>query len=93
MKEGLRLGKKNFASCLACSRHFFDGAEAPLATKARKIMSSIDVVLAYFDPGSGSLLVQALVGGTAGLLVFAKYLWDSAPAFFRARKPRDPRTD
>jgi hypothetical protein len=32
-------------------------------------------VLAYFDPGSGSLLVQALVGGGAGLLVFAKYLW------------------
>lgn len=35
-------------------------------------------LLAYFDPGSGSLVVQALVGGTAGLLVFGKYLWDSA---------------
>jgi hypothetical protein len=56
-------------------------------------MQSIDIVLAYFDPGSGSLLVQALVGGTAGLVVFAKYLWDSAPAFFRARKERQARVD
>jgi len=46
-------------------------------------------VLAYFDPGSGSLLVQALVGGTAGLLVFAKYLWNSASNLSRGRKPSD----
>ena len=36
------------------------------------------VLLAYFDPGSGSLLLQAIVGGTAGLFVFARYLWESA---------------
>jgi hypothetical protein len=35
-------------------------------------------LLAYFDPGAGSLLIQALLGGTAGLIVFGKYLWDSA---------------
>jgi hypothetical protein len=51
--------------------------------------NSIDLVIAYFDPGAGSLLVQALVGGTAGLLVFAKYLWESAPTLLRARKSRD----
>jgi hypothetical protein len=34
-------------------------------------------ILAYFDPGSGSMLVQALAGGTAGLLVFGKYVWDT----------------
>jgi len=34
-------------------------------------------ILAYFDPGSGSLLMQALVGGAAGLAVFGKYLWNS----------------
>ncbi|MBI3862470.1 MAG: hypothetical protein HY290_11300 [Planctomycetia bacterium] len=34
-------------------------------------------ILAYFDPGSGSLLVQAVVGGTAGLLVFGKYMWET----------------
>jgi hypothetical protein len=42
-------------------------------------------LLAYFDPGSGSLLVQLLVGGSAGLIVFAKYLWESAPAMLRGR--------
>ena len=46
-------------------------------------------VLAYFDPGSGSLVLQAMVGGAAGLFVFAKYLWTSAPGMFRARKSRD----
>ncbi|MGQ0634955.1 MAG: hypothetical protein ACT4QC_10115 [Planctomycetaceae bacterium] len=37
-------------------------------------------MLAYFDPGSGSLLLQAVVGGSAGLLVFVKYLWNSLRA-------------
>ena len=35
------------------------------------------MLLAYFDPGSASLLMQALVGGGAGLVVFARYLWAS----------------
>lgn len=34
-------------------------------------------LLAYFDPGSGSLVMQVIVGGAAGLIVFAKYLWDT----------------
>ncbi len=38
------------------------------------INSSI-ALWAYIDPGVGSLLLQALVGGGAGLLVFGKYLW------------------
>ena len=33
--------------------------------------------LAYLDPGAGSLLLQAIVGGTAGLMVFARHLWRS----------------
>ncbi len=41
-------------------------------------------ILAYFDPGSGSLLVQAIAGGTAGLLVFGKYVWDAFSAKFRS---------
>lgn len=31
--------------------------------------------LAYFDPGSGSLVLQTVVGGSAGLLVLGNYLW------------------
>ena len=51
---------------------------------------SLDFVLAYFDPGSGSLLMQTLVGGAAGLLVFVKYLWDSGPALLKRSRRRDP---
>jgi len=47
----------------------------------------MSVTLAYFDPGSGSLLMQVIVGGTAGLVVFARYLWDSAA--FRRRHHDD----
>jgi hypothetical protein len=43
------------------------------------------VLLAYFDPGAGSLLLQAAVGGGAGLLVLAKYMWDS---FWSRRRDR-----
>ncbi len=50
---------------------------------------SINQLVAYFDPGSGSLLMQALVGGTAGLIVFARYLWEAAPSLFRGRASRD----
>lgn len=32
-------------------------------------------VLGYIDPGSGSLLLQLLVGGSAGAWMFAKYLF------------------
>lgn len=34
-------------------------------------------VFAYLDPGSGSLLLQALVGGSAGLIVFLRHVWNS----------------
>jgi len=33
-------------------------------------------LLAYFDPGSGSLIAQVIVGGGAGLLVLVRYVWD-----------------
>ncbi|MCX7385793.1 MAG: hypothetical protein NTX48_03925 [Planctomycetales bacterium] len=33
--------------------------------------------IAYLDPGTGSMLLQAIVGGSAGLFVFVRYLWRS----------------
>ena len=33
------------------------------------------LVLAYLDPGTGSLILQTIVGGFSGLLVLARYLW------------------
>jgi len=52
------------------------------------ILNSVSPVFGYFDPGSGSLVMQALVGGVAGLFVFAKYLWSSAPTLLLGRRPR-----
>jgi hypothetical protein len=31
-------------------------------------------LLAYFDPGAGSLLMQALLGGIGGVVVLVRYL-------------------
>jgi hypothetical protein len=53
----------------------------------------MSVLFAYFDPGPGSLLVQALVGGTAGLIVFGKYLWNSAKGNLRTHNRLVPRMD
>ncbi len=33
-----------------------------------------------------------LVGGSAGLFVFARYLWDSAPSIWKNRKAEINRT-
>ena len=43
-------------------------------------------LLAYFDPGSGSLVLQAIVGGSAGMLVFCRYLITNFG--HRLRRPR-----
>lgn len=32
--------------------------------------------LGYFDPGTGSMLLQFILGGCAGAAVFGKCLWD-----------------
>lgn len=45
----------------------------------------MSTILAYFDPGSGSLLVQTIAAGTAGFLVFAKFVWDQFAAKFRSK--------
>jgi hypothetical protein len=42
-------------------------------------------ILAYFDPGAGSLLLQALLGGAGGLLVAVRYAW-SRVMMQRARR-------
>jgi hypothetical protein len=32
-------------------------------------------MLAYLDPGAGSMILQALAGGVAGLVVVGKLYW------------------
>jgi hypothetical protein len=41
----------------------------------------VNSLLAYLDPGSGSLLLQGLVGGVASALVMGKVYWKRAKRF------------
>jgi hypothetical protein len=48
-------------------------------------------LLAYLDPGSGSVLLQALLGGVAALAITGKLWWHRLLTFLRIRKdPVDP---
>ena len=41
------------------------------------------LVLAYLDAGTGSLILQLLVGGFAGVAVFVKYRWGTLKSWLR----------
>jgi hypothetical protein len=43
-------------------------------------------VLAYLDPGSGSMILQILAGGLAAVAVTAKLYWGRLMKFLRIRK-------
>lgn len=45
------------------------------------IFGMTETTHAYIDPGSGSIFLQVLFGGVAGVLVLAKVYWTS----FRAK--------
>ncbi len=42
-----------------------------------KSVAMITVLFAYLDPGSGSLLLQAILGGGAGLAMLVRHVWRS----------------
>ncbi len=48
-------------------------------------------ILAYIDPGAGSLLIQLLIGGLAGLAALVKFRWNRIRATF-SRKPQEETT-
>jgi hypothetical protein len=43
--------------------------------------------LAYLDPGSGSVLLQALLGGVAAIAITGKLWWHRLLTLLRIRKP------
>ena len=43
-------------------------------------------VLAYLDPGSGSMILQIIAGGLAAVAVTAKLYWNRILKFLRIRK-------
>lgn len=42
--------------------------------------------LAYLDPGSGSMLLQVILGGVAGVAVIAKLYWGRLLSLFGIRR-------
>jgi len=49
-------------------------------------MHALQPALAYIDPGSGSLLLQALLGGSAAALVVLRLCWGRVLALLGLRK-------
>ena len=45
--------------------------------------------LAYIDPGSGSMILQMILGGLAAAAVFLKMFWHRILVVLRIRKPRE----
>jgi hypothetical protein len=43
-------------------------------------------VLAYLDPGSGSMILQIIAGGLAAVAVTAKLYWNRVLRFLRIRR-------
>jgi hypothetical protein len=46
-------------------------------------------LFAYLDPGSGSMLLQAFVGGVAAIAVAGKFYWRRFLGFLGIRKKDD----
>jgi hypothetical protein len=46
-------------------------------------------VLAYLDPGSGSMMLQVIAGGLAAAAVTMKVYWRRLLVFLRIRKPEE----
>jgi hypothetical protein len=50
----------------------------------------IGTAFGYLDPGTGSLILQSIVGGVAAAVVFGKFWWRRVLEFLRIRKPDSP---
>jgi len=46
-------------------------------------------LLSYLDPGSGSMILQLIAGGTAAFAVSMKLYWRRVAKFLRIRKYDD----
>jgi hypothetical protein len=61
---------------------------------ALELFPTMTSVLAYLDPGSGSMILQVLAGGVAAVGVAAKLYWRRLTRFLRLRKDEpDTRPD
>ena len=60
----------------------------PVAVILLLVLAAEVRVDAYLDPGSGSMLVQLLLGGVAGAAVIMKLGWERFRDVFRSSKAK-----
>jgi hypothetical protein len=65
-------------------------AKASAALAAIASTASATPASAYLDPGTGSMLLQMILGGVAGALVIGKLYWQRIKDFV-ARRPAGQR--
>ena len=56
------------------------------------LISYTSPAYAYLDPGTGSMLVQGLIGGVAVVMSFLSIYWQKVKAFF-GKEEADTETD
>jgi hypothetical protein len=69
--------------------------QVSIASRLRVTLAALTALLAYIDPGTGSLLLQAILGGIAAVGVGFKVFWGRLRNVFRlgARNERPPEGD
>jgi hypothetical protein len=50
------------------------------------LVCSAQPALAYLDPGTGSIIIQSIIGGIAAVTTFGAVYWAKVKDFFK-RKP------
>ncbi len=50
------------------------------------IMNPSSEALAYLDPGTGSMVLQLILGGIAGITVVSKMYWQKIKDVFRRKE-------
>ncbi len=56
-------------------------------------MLFLNLIQLYIDPGTGSLLLQIVVGGLLASAMFFKRIWYSIFYFFKKKENTDPTED
>ena len=62
---------------------------APIGIALFLVLAAERQVDAYLDPGSGSMLVQLLLGGVAGAAVIMKLGWERFKDMFRSSSTKE----
>ena len=55
----------------------------PVSAAMLLVAASATPAYAYLDAGTGSMILQLLLGGVAGLAMVGKLYWSNAKAFFQ----------